>query len=688
VVTVGGLVAARDVVRVLEVSRVAELAVVRSRGASLRRILAGELLEIGIAGSVGVLVGASAAVLLTGAPPLFALVLAVVVLLALAVVAIPVVRAATPRDRADEAAAASGRARAAGVVGLIVLFAATAFAVLRLVGSGPAGDPLGIAAPALGVLAAAVLVLAAVATLARLGDLATRRSVALAPSLAIRRLARRLPVLATVVLLVSIAASTTVFAAVFAATGERVAADVRQLRVGGDLLVAAWPEGDDPDALLAEGVAPLLMNPGELGDDEPLILAAPAERLSLALRSADGLVEPERLAEFVAASPAGIALPDGTTRLEFVIEATDGVALQVWLLEPSGRVRVAPLDATVTGPARAILAIDADVSRAGGAIGARITSLVASTPGGLVPVPLPSDWEPQFAAFPDFAGGRFDTIDGGLGFELGRRSTAEAHVRLMAPGDPEARIPAVVTADFAARNGLGVGDEVDVRFAGAGRSVLALVNGTVPGLPIAGDADAILVDYPAFAEQQLRLTEAVPLASSLIVRTDDVGAVRDALPAGTSVTGLEPGTPDRMLGVARDLLWIAAAGAVALAAVGVASVSAALVAERRRETRILTVLGETPGRQARGQRLELAFAMVLAALGGAAMGAVLAALTVPGFARAAAPGSGVLTGVGLAIDLPAAAGLLGALVVLLVALLVVHGQRVVRDARRPAEGDA
>lgn len=688
VVAVGGLVAARDVVRVLALSRIAELAVVRSRGASLRRILAGELREIGAVGALGALVGAAAASLVTGTPTLLALTLAVVVVVAFALVAIPVVRAAIPRDRAGEAAASSGRARAGGLVGLVALFAATALALLRLIGAGSAGDPLGVAAPALGVLAAAVLVLGAVAAVARLADLATRSWVGFGPSLAIRRLARRLPVLATVILLVAIATSTTVFAAAFAATGERVAGDVRELRIGGDLLVDSWPEETDPDGLAADGVAPLLSSSGELGDDEPLILAAPAERLPSALHPTAGLVEPERLAEFIAAPVTGIALPEGTTALEFAVEATDGVVLQVWLLEPSGRVRVAPLESIVDGEASAILAIDADVSRAGGAISARITSLVASTPRGPEPVTLPADWEPQWAAYPDFAGARFAMTDDAIGFELGRRSTAENNVRLMAPGEPGTRIPAVVTAEFAARNGLGAGDDVDVRFAGTGRSVLGLVSGTVAGLPIAGDADAILVDYPAFAEQQLRLTESVPAASSLVIRTADPQALREALPPGVGVTGLEPGTPDRMLGIARILLWVAAAGAVALAAVGVASVSAALVAERRSETRILSVLGETPRRQARGQRVELASAMTLSALGGVASGAVLAAVTVPSFARAAAPGSGVLTGVGLAIDLPSGALLLAVLFALLGTVLVIHGVRVARDAARPTGGSS
>jgi hypothetical protein len=523
-------------------------------------------------------------------------------------------------------------------------------------------------------------VLAAVGAAARLADAATRHWVGLGTSLAVRRLARRLPVLATVVLLVAIAASTTVFAAAFGATGDRVARDMRELRVGGDLLVTGWPATHDPDALPADAVAPILTNPGQLGDDVPIILAAPSERLSAALHRRDGLVDPESLADLIATPLAGLPLPAGTTALEFTVVESGGVALEAWVLEPSGRVRLVALDEPVEGPMTAILAIDANVSRAGGAISARITSLVATTPGGTESVTLPTDWQPQFAAYPDFESARFAMTPDALGFELGRSLPSHNNVRLMAPAEPSARLPAVLTADFASRNGLAEGDDVDVRFAGTGRSVIAQVAGTVAALPTAGDADAILVDYPAFAEQQLRITEAIPPTTGLVLRADDVDTVRAVLPPGTSSLGIEPGTPDRMLGIARTLLWVAAGGAAVLAAVGVASVSAALVAERGRETRILSVLGETPRRQARGQRLELAVTMLLALLGGAASGVLLAVVAVPSFARAAAPGSGVLPAVQLAFDGTTAAGLLAGLVGLLIAVLVVHGARVRRDA--------
>jgi hypothetical protein len=427
-------------------------------------------------------------------------------------------------------------------------------------------------------------------------------------------------------------------------------------------------------------VAPILTNPGQLGDDVPTILAAPSERLSAALHRRDGLIDPESLADLIATPLAGLPLPAGTTALAFTVVESGGVALEAWVLEPSGRVRLVSLDEPVEGPMTAILAIDADVSRAGGAISARITSLVATTPGGAESVALPTDWQPQFAAYPDFEFARFAMTPDALGFELGRSFASHNNVRLMAPAEPFARIPAVLTAEFAARNGLAEGDDVDVRFARTGRSVLAEVAGTVAALPTAGDADAILVDYPGFAEQQLRITEALPPTTGLVLRATDVDVVRAALPQGTSSLGLEPGTPDRMLGIARALLWVAAAGAAVLAAVGVASVSAALVAERRRETRILSVLGETPKRQARGQRLELAVTMCLALLGGAASGLLLAIIAVPSFARAAAPGSGVLPAVQLAVDGPTAAVMLAGLVGLLVAVLVVHGARVRRDA--------
>src|SRR5690606_30468303 len=117
------------------------------------RILLGELREIVVVGFAGAVVGGILAALVAGTPALLALGLALVVPLALAVVSIPVVLRTIPKDRSDEAAASSGRARAAGVLGLVLLFAAAALSIWRLLSTGSAADPAGIAAPALGLLA-------------------------------------------------------------------------------------------------------------------------------------------------------------------------------------------------------------------------------------------------------------------------------------------------------------------------------------------------------------------------------------------------------------------------------------------------------------------------------------------------------------------------------------------------------
>lgn len=679
-------VAARDVVRVLATSRIAEYAVTRSRGASRARLLGENVREILVAGIAGALAGGILAGLVTGAPVGAVLAALLVVPLLLGAVGVRVVGSAIPGDRADEAASVSGRSRAVGVVGLGLLGVATALAFARLIPTASAADPVGIAAPALGILSSSVLVLVAVSAVARIADRLTPRWRALGPALAVRRVARRLRVFATVVLLIAIAAATTVLAAAFGATGDRVAEETRQLRVGGDLLVADWPADDDPDGLPAEGVAPLLTNPGQLGDDEPLILASGADRLAVALRPLDGLVDPEGLGATIATPIDGLPLPDGTSALDLEVEASDGVTLRVWVLELNGRVRVAAVDEPIIGPASALLAIDADVSRAAGAISVRLTSLVATTPSGAQSVPLPTTWEPQFEAFPDFQFGRFAMTTDVLGFELGRRSSADVDVRLMAPGAAFTRIPAVVTADLAARNGLAPGADLDVRFAGTGRTVLGTVATTPVALPIAGDRDALLVDYPAFAVQQLRVAESVPPASALVLSAADATALREGLPRTAEVVGLEPATPDLMLGIARSLLWVAAAGSIAVAVVGVASVSSALLAERRRETRILAVLGETAVRQSAAQRAELGIAMGLALLGGTAAGALLSIVAVPAFARAAAPGSGVLPDVPLTLDLGGGGVLLAGFVLLLGAVVLGHGRRVRRDADRPIGG--
>ena len=689
VVTAGGALAARDVVRVLQLSRVAEFAVIRSRGASRARILVGEVREVLLVGTAGAVVGGAVAGVVTGPPLGLALAGTALVPLALAAIAVPVVRRAIPSGRSDEAARASGRARAAGIVGVAVLFAATALALWRLVTTGAAADPVGIAAPALGILSAAVLVLAVVGLAARLADAGTRRWLALGPALAVRRVARRLAVFATVVLLVAVAAASTVFAAAFAATGERVAADVRQLDVGADLRVASWPVGADPAALPARAATALLVNPGEFGDDEPLVLLARADRLADVVRPLPGVVDPSALAASLEVPAVGLPLPDGTTALRVATTTTPGVQLRLWVMEPSGRVRSVALDgAAIPGPMAAVLGLDADVSRATGDISARVTALTATTAAGEVDVPVPTDWEPQFVVFGDFAPGagafgvetRFATAPDGLGFDLGRSSRDQVAVRLMPPGEAAQPIPVVVSAAFATRNGLETGSTVEVRFAGTGRYLLGTVADVVPAVPGAGDADAVLADLPAFAVQQLRLTADLPDAPGLLLAADDPDAVRVALPDGVTATGLGAATADRMLGIARSLLWLAAAGTLAAAVVGTAGVSASLVAERRRETRILAVLGETPARQARGQRLELGLTIALSGVLGAGAGLLLAVATVPSFARAAAPGSSALPDVALALDATGLAAALGAGAVGLGLVVVAHGLRVVRGA--------
>ncbi len=679
-VAVGGAVAARDVVRVLTLSRLTELSVTRSRGASRRRILLGELREVVAAGIAGALVGGLVAALAAGTAPLLAAAFGALVPVALALICVPVVLGAIPRDRADEAAAASGRGRAAGALGLVLLVAGTALALWRLVSTGSAADPVGIAAPALGVLTGSVLVLAAVAAAARLVDVATARWRSLGPALAVRRLARRLPVLATVVLLVAIAGAATAFASGFAATGDRVARDVRELRAGGDLLVSGWPAGADAGALPAEAVTALLTAPGQLGSDEPVILAAPSAGLAATLRPVPELVDPAALAAAVEAPAPGLLLPPGTTRLEFAVVATDGVALTAWVADPIGRVRAVPLDGPLEGPMAVLLAIDADVSRAGTDVSVRIPSMTVTGDAGSEQLALPTDWQPQFDAYPDLSSRDLTLGSDAFGFDVTREARNDVHLRLMPPGAAFSEIPAVLTTAFAQRNGLDPGDPVSVRFAGTGRVVLATVAAVTPALPTAGDADAILVDLPAFTDQQLRTEEALAPTSSFLVRTGDPDAVRAALPAGAVAVGAEPGTTDRMLGIARSLLWLAAVGAVVVAVVGTTGVSASLVAERRRETRILAVLGELPGRQAAGQRFELGLTVVLALAGGAAAGAALAVVAVPSFARAAAPGSGVLGEVPLQADLPGAAILLAVLLVALGAVIAVHGRRVVNDS--------
>jgi hypothetical protein len=243
-------------------------------------------------------------------------------------------------------------------------------------------------------------------------------------------------------------------------------------------------------------------------------------------------------------------------------------------------------------------------------------------------------------------------------------------------------LPVVVSQSYADRGGVGVGDDVTLRFDGAGRHVVGTVAAVVPVIPGAAAQLAVLVDLPGFSAQQLALSSSVPASNEVWIATDDPGEVAAALTApGVRIMTDTTSPEDVLLAAGRGALWIGAGGALVLALAALGAIAGALLRDRAGEVVVLRVLGRTPRDQARSRERELAVVLAAAVLGGSVVGAVVAALTVAELARSAVLGADSAVATVIAVDSLVLAAVLGATVFTLAAATVVYGGRVAAQAR-------
>ena len=228
----------------------------------------------------------------------------------------------------------------------LVLLAVVALFQLRLYGApitrnarGTLGvDPLLVAAPAIGLLAGAVIAVRIVPRIAELAERLLSRGRGLVPSMGGRQVARRPLRYTRAALLLVLAAALGTFASAHAATWTRSQADQAAFASGADVRLTPGPQAEVPDWALGETLRSL---PG-------VTAATPVVEVSVSLGSAlrDGLVlgiDGPAMAEVVRqpdsanaeatrallrslangrpATP-GLALADGTSRLSVVIDST------------------------------------------------------------------------------------------------------------------------------------------------------------------------------------------------------------------------------------------------------------------------------------------------------------------------------------------------------------------------------
>ncbi len=354
------LVALVQVARLLAATRDGEVALTVSRGASPRQVTLAATLEavvlgvlaagMGSAAAAGVLAargdlaGTTRTVVLTG------LVVAAVAVGALAVVAGLQGRAVARRQVTDR----SGRVRQAAALGTVVVtvvLAALCLAQLRRYGSplvqvpdGVRTDPLATAAPALVLAALAVAVLAVLGPAARAWAAAAAQGRGATGVLAARHVARALRVFVVPVVLLVLAAGSSVLAASYSGTSHGLRTDAAVLRTGADVRVELPSSGPldvdrpAPDAAAytaLDGVSaavPVLALDATVDSEPVAVVGLPAAAVPDVVRAPAGTIDVDALAAAIgtADTPGGPRLPAGTTHLTLTVTGSAAVDEAMW----------------------------------------------------------------------------------------------------------------------------------------------------------------------------------------------------------------------------------------------------------------------------------------------------------------------------------------------------------------------
>lgn len=250
-------------------------------------------------------------------------------------------------------------------------------------------------------------------------------------------------------------------------------------------------------------------------------------------------------------------------------------------------------------------------------------------------------------------------------------------------------LPVTVSPAFASRYGLAVGDTAQLSITG-GRLTVAVadvdaVAGARTALAVAAERDALVA---ALAVDDRR----VPFTAEVWVAADDIQAAAAALREAAAPGALiERSDGDaRLVAPARLTLWIGAAAGLLLALVALAATAVTIDRARRGELAGLRALG-VPGRVlGRARAGELGLAAGIAALVGAAGGALAAGAVMPAFVRAAITAPTQPYPLTLTVAGAPLAALLGAAVLVTILGLAVMARRLAQrtDRARPRGGEA
>ncbi|MET1020185.1 MAG: FtsX-like permease family protein, partial [Microterricola sp.] len=352
-----GLIALAQLSRVLATARSVETGLLRARGASVRQFGLVALLEAAIiavpAGVVGSALGGALAAAAAATEPASAAVRAMPIglLVAAAAVALAIVVAVLDAATVHRARGElSGRGSRTVLVGAAVLLTgAAALALWQFHTVAEGGGVFGALAPALALVACALLGVLLLAPLGNTAAMLAARRPGLSPALPARQLARRISLFTVAALLVMLATAGTGFAAAFSATWRELDTMTSMLGTGSAVRVQLATGSADAVALssaalastgLAEATtaAPVRTEAITIGSEKARLIALPSARLRSVTPDLHGRIAIAAMQDALPNEPGSLALPDATRSLRLSIEsvAPDAaragtVQLSIWL---------------------------------------------------------------------------------------------------------------------------------------------------------------------------------------------------------------------------------------------------------------------------------------------------------------------------------------------------------------------
>jgi len=557
-------------------------------------------------------------------------------------------------------------------------------------------EPAAVAAVPLTVLAVALLAAAALGPVTSAVARRSRGRTGLVVPLAARQVARRTTVYAVPVVLVTLATATGALASVHAGTTASQQRTAATAALGADLRVDVRDaldvqvDGTSPtDALLplAGGrTVPVLRVTAGSTSRVGTLLAVPAESAGAVVRD-DGAPGLGTALDAVTAGD-GWVVPDGATSVRVDATLDGGVtSAHVWWAGPDGvlratsATRVAGEDAwtadlpevgTGAGTADsagrvarwAVAGVDLvpDGPPAQASL-VTVTGVTADGPDGTTDLLAGGAWRAaapgsvpvQVAAGSDAGTGTGADPGTGSGTDEGEGDAGSAPGAPGTPGTvtvpstgvprtvlrilpgPATALPVVVSADWAAEDGLAVGAPVVLRV--DGHPVDAEVVGVLPVVPGA-PGRAALADLRGVGAALLATAPSLPAPDEVWVATDDPDGTATAARAAAAAQGLSVDTAtvaapddDPLTRAASTALVVAAVCALGVALPGVAAATLALARARRPEVGVLHALGVPPRTQARGRAAETGAVLALAVVVGTAGGLVLGAVLAPALVR-------------------------------------------------------